>query len=66
MAFTDDDLKRFRNEHDEMPVEKIEALLTRLKAAEAFIEQLQSKECEESDLDKDKRLYDAWRKAAGR
>lgn len=67
MTFTDDDLKRLKEfGENEFLVESeyqeihqlLPALLTRLEAAEKFLEGY-------SDL-KDDQTYEAWRKAAGK
>jgi hypothetical protein len=59
VIFTDEDLKRFRSEYDDFPVEKIEALLTRLEAAEAV--------CHLHGADTDKPWqYKNWCKVSGK
>lgn len=64
MAFTDDDLKRLKEETkgDEEPPWYLEALLARLEAAERCI--LRTTQDEEGLIESED--YTAWRQAAGK
>lgn len=61
MIFSDEDLKRLKENVSTMQIKGMEALLARLEAAEAYI-----KSMPENVTDDNERLHKAWRKSAGK
>lgn len=64
-VFSDADLMRFHAEYDEMGADKIDALIARLEAAEAYIEFSHPRGAGEQSGDAFD-FYKVWRQAAGK